>query len=130
MRFLASTFCIAAALSAGLAAVSEAANMRVSLNASVATGCSVSEVDAEAWALGQLRVNTRCNSERFSLRLMSGSETLDISEVTANGAADIRVRDGFIWVTQTRPGELSFELAIEDVFALQAQPLSVRLDAL
>ncbi|MBR9825264.1 MAG: hypothetical protein GYB36_05595 [Alphaproteobacteria bacterium] len=130
MRQWALTIGLAIAISAGVTAMSDAAGMRVHLNASVATGCAVSEIDAEAWEQGILRVQTRCNAEQFSLRLMSGSETLDISEVVVSGAADARVREGRIWITQRRPGQLGFDVELSDAFALQNGALSVRLDAL
>lgn len=105
-------------------------DMRIHLQASVAERCAIAEIDAEAWERGLLRVAADCNAERYSLRLMSGAESLPLGEVSAAGAADISLRSGQVWVTQRRPGTLQIEMQVEDPFALTRDVLSVRIEAI
>ena len=130
MRLLAGTFGLALSAATALTSVSAASTMRVSLNASVATGCAIAQINADDWASGMLRMETRCNAEHFSLRLQAGSEAFPLDEVSANGAATVRVRDGQIWVTQARPGTLTIDIQVDDPSALAADSVSVRIDAL
>ena len=105
------------------------ADLRYFLNASVAERCAVSEIDAEAWSEGVLRLQAQCNAERYTLRLVAGDELLPLGEVQSSGAADVRIRSDRVWVTQARPGTLSFEIHVDDPFAITRQGLSVRIDA-
>lgn len=117
-----------ALLLAGLTA-GAGADMRYHLNASVAERCAISNIDLEGWEDGILRVETQCNARTYRLRLLEGETLLEADEAeTLGGDAQIRLRSGQVWVTQTRPGTQQIELHVEDAFALTGA-LAIRIDA-
>lgn len=105
------------------------AELRYNLSAHVAERCAIAEIDAEAWEAGLLRLQTQCNAEYFSVRLLQGDSEIALQEVGVTGAADARLRAGQIQVRQTRPGTLQLNVQVEDPFALTRGALSVRIDA-
>ncbi|WP_300532387.1 hypothetical protein [Maricaulis sp.] len=105
------------------------AELRFQLRAHVAERCAIAEIDAEAWEEGVLRLQTHCNAEHFSVRLLQGDNEIALRDVQATGAADARLRAGQIRVRQTRPGTLQLAVEVEDPFALTRGALSVRIEA-
>lgn len=105
------------------------AELRYNLRANIAERCAIAEIDAEAWQDGVLRLQTQCNAEHFSLRLLQGETEIALEEVRVTGSADARLRSGQVWVRQARPGTLQLDVEVEDSFALARGALSVRIEA-
>ena len=100
------------------------------LNAHVSTRCAIADINAEDWEDGVLRLETRCNAERYRIRLLVDDQdiALDSVESLVSGA-DVQLRSGQALITQHRPGSRQISIRVENPFDLTGA-LAVRIEAL
>ncbi len=104
--------------------------LALSLNAHVATRCAISDINAEDWEDGVLRLETRCNAEQYRIRLL-----VDDRDIALDGAeslvgdAGIQLRSGQVLVTQHRPGARQISIRVDNPFDLTGA-LAIRIEAI